>query len=77
MKEIIMKFKFNVTGIDCPNCAGKLARQIEGKGEITSCQINFISERMTVESELPSDEVLALVKSECRAFSRDIEVSPK
>ena len=72
-----MKFKFNVTGIDCPNCAGKLARQIEGKAGITACSINFISERMTVESDLSIEELLDLLRIECRAFSRDIEVSPK
>ncbi len=70
-----MKFKFNVTGIDCPNCAGKLARQIEGKDGIDSCSINFIAERMTVESELSPDDLFALVTKECRAFSRDIEVT--
>lgn len=72
-----MKFKFNVTGIDCPNCAGKLARQIEGKDGIDSCSINFISERMTVESALSEIQVTELVTRECRAFSRDIEVTKK
>ena len=72
-----MKFKFNVTGIDCPNCAGKLARQIEAREGIDSCTVNFISERMTVLSELPADAVTELVRRECRAFSRDIEVEER
>ena len=72
-----MKFKFNVTGIDCPNCAGKLARQIEGKEGIDSCQINFISERLTVESGLAAEEVAAIVEKECRAFSKDSEVTKR
>ena len=72
-----MKFKFNVTGIDCPNCAAKLARQIEAKAGVDSCTINFISERMTVESSLSDAEILSLVERECRAFSKDIEVSRK
>ena len=29
-----MKFKYTVTGIDCPNCAAKLASLIEKKEEI-------------------------------------------
>ena len=69
-----MKFKFNVTGIDCPNCAAKLSRQIEGKEGIDSCSINFIAERMTVESTLSVADLIELIKKECRAFSRDVEV---
>ena len=72
-----MKFKFNVTGIDCPNCAGKLARDIEGKDGISACSINFIAERMTVESDLTLEEVTAIVGKTCRAFSRDIEVTAR
>ena len=29
-----MKFKFNITGLDCPNCAAKLAARIEAKDGI-------------------------------------------
>ena len=67
-----MKYKFTVEGIDCPNCAAKLARTIEERDGIESCKINFLSEKMTVESSLEEKELIKLLAAECRAFSRDI-----
>ena len=69
-----MKSKFKITGIDCPNCAAKLAANIEKCEGITSAKINFLAERLTVESELSEGELFALLSSVSRAFSPDIEV---
>ena len=69
-----MKIKYTVEGIDCPNCAAKLAGQIEKREGISSCKINFLSERLTVESELSENEILSIVSEECRAFSKDIKI---
>ena len=70
-----MKFKFTVSGLDCPNCAAKLAAMIEAREGIESAKINFLTERVTVESELSEDEVLSLARSAAKAFSRDVEIS--
>ena len=70
-----MKFKYNVEGLDCPNCAAKLARNIEGADGISVCKINFLSEKMTVESELDEARVLEIVNKHCRAFSPDVKVT--
>ncbi len=69
-----MKFKYTITGVDCPNCAAKLASMIEAKEGIDSAKINFLSERLTVESSLPEKELLAVVIKTAKAFSSDIEV---
>ena len=69
-----MKHKFKITGLDCPNCAAKLADIISGKEGIDSAKINFLTERLTVESELSLSEVLDISKAAARAFSRDITV---
>ena len=69
-----MKSKFKITGIDCPNCAAKLAANIEKCEGITSAKINFLAERLTVESELSEGELFALLSSVSRAFSPDIEI---
>ena len=39
-----MKVKYNITGIDCPSCAGKLACLIEAKDGVVSAKINFLTE---------------------------------
>ena len=69
-----MKHKFTITGIDCPNCAAKLADIIAAKEGIESAKINFLTERLTLESQLPADKALEIAASAARAFSRDITV---
>ena len=69
-----MKFKFNVTGLDCPNCAAKLAKMIEEKDGISSAKINFLTEKLTVESSLPEGELFKALSATARAFSKDIVI---
>ena len=69
-----MKFKFSVTGLDCPNCAAKLASMIEAKEGIESAKINFLTEKLTVESTLDEGELFSLVTSVAKAFSKSAKV---
>ena len=69
-----MKFKYTITGLDCPNCAAKLAANIEGKSGILSAKINFLTEKLTVESELDETSVFEVIKKEAKAFSKDIKI---
>lgn len=69
-----MKLKYTITGIDCPNCAAKLASQIEAKEGIDSAKINFLTEKLTIETALDPDEALKTVRAAAKAFSRDIVI---
>ena len=69
-----MKIKYNITGLDCPNCAAKLAAMIEAKEGISSAKINFLTEKLTVESELAEEELYSLVASVSKSFSKSIKV---
>jgi Cd2+/Zn2+-exporting ATPase len=69
-----MKFKYNVTGLDCPNCAAKLASMIEAKEGIDSAKINFLTEKLTVESTLDEAELLKTVTEAARAFSKSVKI---
>ncbi len=69
-----MKFKFSVTGLDCPNCAAKLSSMIEADDSITSCKINFLTEKVTVESELPEAEVREIVRTYAKKFSSKVVI---
>ena len=69
-----MKFKFNVTGLDCPNCAAKLAKMIEDKDGVSSAKINFLTERLTVESELSEDDLLGLARSVAKSFDKSVKI---
>ena len=69
-----MKRKYEITGLDCPNCAAKLAALMEKCDGIDSAKINFLAEKLTVESELAEAELLALLKKTAEAFEDGIEI---
>ncbi len=67
-----MKLKYGITGLDCPNCAAKLAAMIEKEEGIDSAKINFLTEKVTVETSLSPDAALALVKECAAKFSKSV-----
>lgn len=69
-----MKFKYTVTGLDCPNCAAKLAGMIEAKEGIDSAKINFLTEKLTVESTLDEAALLKTVTETAKTFSKSIKI---
>lgn len=69
-----MKMKFEITGLDCPNCAAKLAAMMESCEGITSAKINFLTERLTVETELSETEALEVLRKKALAFEDGIEI---
>ena len=69
-----MMFKYEIKGLDCPNCAAKLADIIAGKDGIESAKINFLTERLTISSELPESEVLALARAAANSFEDGITI---
>ena len=70
-----MKFKFNVTGLDCPNCAAKLADIIAKQEGIDSAKINFLTEKITIESSLAEDETYALASELAKKFDKSVKIS--
>ena len=70
-----MKYKFNITGLDCPNCAAKLSKMIADNGEISTAKINFLTERLTVESELSEDAVLDICAQAAKKFDKNVKVA--
>ena len=69
-----MKFKFNVTGLDCPNCAAKLAASIEADEKITVAKINYLTERLTLECELDEKEALDICRAYAKKFSKSVKI---
>lgn len=69
-----MKIKYGITGLDCPNCAAKLAKLIEQKDGITSAKINFLTEKLTVESELSEDALYEILSKTAKAFDKSVKV---
>ncbi len=69
-----MKFKFNIIGLDCPNCAAKLGASIEADEKIISAKINYLTEKLTVESEADEAAVFDICKSYAKKFSRSVKI---
>ncbi|MBE6536957.1 MAG: heavy-metal-associated domain-containing protein [Ruminococcaceae bacterium] len=69
-----MKFKYEITGLDCPNCAAKLAGIMEKCDGVDSAKINFLSEKLTVESTLPEMELYALLSEKAKAFDKNVKI---
>ena len=69
-----MKLKYTITGIDCPNCAAKLAGIMSGKEGIDSAKINFLTEKLTVETSLSEAEAYELLSAAAKAFSKSLKI---
>ena len=65
-----MKYKYTISGVDCPNCAAKLAELMSANDGITLAKINFLTERLTVESELAEEELdmAPVLVAKCRVM---------
>ena len=69
-----MKYKFKVEGIDCPNCAAKLAANMEKIEGIESAKINFLTAKLVVETSLEESVALKALAREAKKFSEDVTV---
>ena len=69
-----MKIKYIITGLDCPNCAAKLADQMSKIEGIDSAKINFLTEKLTVESSLSESDAYDALSKAAKAFSRDVKI---
>lgn len=69
-----MKFKYTIEGIDCPNCAAKLAAMMEKLDGVDSAKINFLSEKLTVESALDEADLLDALRKTAKAFESGIAI---
>lgn len=69
-----MKIKYTITGLDCPNCAAKLAVMMEKCEGVDTAKINFLSEKLTVESSLPECELYELLSARAKAFDKNVKI---
>lgn len=69
-----MKLKYTITGLDCPNCAAKLAGQMSDIEGIESAKINFLTEKLTVETSLEESAAFDLLSKKARDFEKGIKI---
>lgn len=69
-----MKYKFTISGIDCPNCAAKLADMMGKLDGVDSAKINFLTERLTVESSLDEAHLTESLRSCAKSFDKSVKI---
>lgn len=69
-----MKIKYTIIGLDCPNCAAKLAAQMSSIEGIESAKINFLTEKLTVETNLDELKTYEALSAAAKAFSKDVKI---
>ena len=57
-----MKKIYEITDIDCPICAKKLSTALNKNDGIQNAEIDFFTQRLTLETELPPSIILAIIK---------------
>ena len=65
-----MKKTFKIEGLECANCAAKMERGIAALDGVISCQINFMTAKLTLEAE---DERLDSVLEAAQKIARKLE----
>lgn len=53
-----MKKSFRLDEVDCANCAAKMERAINKIDGVNEATISFMTQRLTIETDRPMDEVL-------------------
>ena len=67
-----MKHKFTIEGLDCPVCASKLATKMAEIDGVDQVKINFITEKLTIESELEEALLLDMLRKTAKTFDPDV-----
>ncbi|NLY69738.1 MAG: heavy-metal-associated domain-containing protein [Clostridiales bacterium] len=70
-----MTRRFKLVGLDCPVCASKIERAVKAIDGVASANVNFLTERLTVEfsGDLPEKFADAL-KAAIRKANPDTSV---
>ena len=53
-----MKKSYLLDGLDCANCAAKMEKAINDLEEVKNATVNFITAKLTIESDENQDELL-------------------
>lgn len=70
-----MKYSFSVE-VDCAACAARMERAIGHLPSIQGATVDFLMQRLIVETEEERDveELMKLLRRECRRIERDFEI---
>lgn len=69
---IIMKKKYNLTDLDCANCAAKMEDAIKKIDGVNNATVSFMAQKLTINAEDSRfDSIMKEVVSVCRKVEPD------
>lgn len=70
-----MKKVYKLEDLDCANCAAKMERAIAKIDGVESANVNFLSQRMTLEAdEARLEEIMEQVVKVCKKVEPDCKI---
>lgn len=70
-----MKKVFKITGIDCPSCSSKIERAILTVESVKNVKINFLFEKLTLETESENiEKVLSNIKNVIKKLEPQVKI---
>ena len=70
-----MKKKYNLTDLDCANCAAKMENAIKKIDGVRDANVSFMTQKMTIEADDSLfDEIMEEVQSVCRKVEPDCTI---
>ena len=70
-----MKKVFKLEDLDCANCAAKMERAIAKIDGVTSANVSFMSQRLTIEADdARFDEIMKIVVKTCKKLEPDCRI---
>ena len=70
-----MKKVYNLRDLDCANCAAKMEEAISKIEGVTSVNVSFLTQKMTLEAEETKyEEILKTVVKVCKKIEPDCEI---
>ncbi len=74
-RELKMKSKFKIEGLDCANCAAELERAIQKIEGIENANINFMTQKMELEyDETRKEEIIQNIKKIIKKAEPDVTI---
>lgn len=73
-----MKITFSLKGLDCPNCAAKIEKEVGSLNGVSLSSVNLMKQMLTIEVETAvADTVAKQIESIVHSHEPDVEVSEK
>ena len=70
-----MKKTFNLTDLDCANCAGKMEAAVLKIEGVKAAQVSFLMQKMTVEAEEADfDRIMKKAVKACKKVEPDCRI---